>query len=342
MIDLLSKKKEPRLSIVLHILVWSIILLLPYLSSGNSPRELSDYFKMGLPPLASAVIFYLNYFYFIPKLLFNRRTTLFLAGNIALYVILIVIMENVRIKFFHPSPEHRGPNTVEMIVRIFITFTMTMGVSVAIRITSQWFMSEALRKELEKEHIKSELINLKNQLNPHFFFNTLNTIYGLIPQQPEKAQNAVHHLGKLMRYHLYDSNEKFVPLEQEINFIHNYIDLMRFRLTPDVSVTYSLPGETNGIKVAPLLFIPLIENSFKHGINLNKISTIDMKMDILNKKTVSFHIRNTSFSAKEQDPASGIGIENLKKRLSLLYPDKHSLLIHNENGYFNCTLKIEA
>lgn len=343
MFDQLNKKKEPRLTIVLHILVWSIILLLPFLSANNSPRQPSDYFRMWLPPLASGIIFYFNYFYFIPKLFFNKRTSFFLLGNLGLYALIIFLMESIRMNFSPALPAGTGPNIVEMIARILITFMMTTGVAIAIRITAEWFKSEAQRKELEKERIQTELTNLKNQLNPHFFFNTLNTIYGLIPQQPEMAQNAVHRLSKLMRYHLYESNEKFVPLEQEIKFIHNYIDLMKFRLTDSVSVTYKFPEYTNGIMVAPLLFITLIENSFKHGINLNKPSSIDMSMDILNKKTIIFYIQNTSFPAKESiEPASGIGIENLKKRLSLLYPGKHNLMIENANGYFTCTLKIEV
>ncbi|KXK22615.1 MAG: signal transduction histidine kinase LytS [Bacteroidetes bacterium OLB12] len=316
MVDLLNKKRESRLTIVLHLLVWSIMLLLPFLTAKDSPRQLNDYFRMWLPPVASAVIFYGNYLYFIPNLFFNKRTSLFLAGNLVLYVAVIFIMESIRVSAFPASPDGRGPNTIEMITRIAITFVMTTGVAVAIRITGAWFKSETQRKELERERVQTELANLKNQLNPHFFFNTLNTIYGLIPQQPDSAQQAVHRLSKLMRYHLYESNEQFVPLEQEIKFIHNYIDLMQFRLTPAVSVTCKFPEHTNGIQVAPLLFITLIENSFKHGINLHKPSSIDMVMDITNNKTIVFQIRNTSFPSKESaEPASGIGIENLKKKV---------------------------
>lgn len=237
---------------------------------------------------------------------------------------------------------HLGPPASDMIMRALIAFTMTTGIAVAIRTTKQWFISEDVRKDLEREHLKSELANLKNQLNPHFFFNTLNNIYGLIIQNQEKAQEAVLQLSKLMRYLIYDSNEKYVSLTKEIEFMHHYIDLMKLRVTNNVKVTYAFPKETSGYTIAPLLFISLIENSFKHGISADKPSEIHMDLKITTEKEVVFSIKNTSFPKKDNDRSgSGIGLENLKKRLNLLYANKHSIDVTSDADYYSTILTVK-
>lgn len=236
----------------------------------------------------------------------------------------------------------RVPDDLEISTRLIMSFLVTTGIAVAIRITSEWFRSETVRKELEQEHLKSELSNLKNQLNPHFFFNTLNTIYGLIPQNTQLAQDVVYRLGKLMRYHLYESNEFMMPLAREIEFINTYVELMKVRVASFVVVESHFPVEGNGIKVAPLLFIPLIENSFKHGISPDKSSSIKISLEIVNRKKIMFVIQNTSFPKKDNDRSgSGIGLENLQKRLGLLYPGRHSFSAHTTPDYYTCSLILE-
>jgi LytS/YehU family sensor histidine kinase len=305
------------------------------------------------------VVFYANYFSFIPKLLLSKKLVIFFIVNLMLYSACIVILETSKdiirpgppedqamkkppsSQHEMPMPLRGGPSQTEMILMAFIAFAMTTGVAVAIRTTTQWFRSEDLRKDLEREHLKSELANLKNQLNPHFFFNTLNNIYSLINQNQEKAQDSIIQLSKLMRYLLYDSNEKYVPLKKEIEFIHHYIDLMKLRITPNVSVKYSLPKETGGYNIAPLLFISLIENSFKHGISLGKPSEIEMDLKIDDLKDLIFNIRNTSFPKSDKDRSgSGIGLENLKKRLALLYPHKHTLEVKSDENYYQAILTV--
>lgn len=234
----------------------------------------------------------------------------------------------------------RAPSQTEMMLRAFFAFAMTTGVSVAIRITTKWFRSQDILKDLEREHLKSELANLKNQLNPHFLFNTLNNIYGLIIVNQDKAQEAVHQLSKLMRYLLYESNEKFVPLSREIEFMHHYIDLMKLRINNNVQVAYKFPNESSSYQIAPLLFISLIENSFKHGISLNKPSEIVMTMSISQGKLV-FIIVNTAFPKKDNDRSgSGIGLENLAKRLRLLYPGSHTMNISATQIYYQTILTV--
>lgn len=137
---------------------------------------------------------------------------------------------------------------------------------------------ESSRRELEKSRAEAELQNLKSQLNPHFLFNTLNNIYSLIAFSPERAQEAVHDLSRLLRYVLYDSSQPMVPLEKELDFIRNYVELMRIRLPEHVKLTTDISAATPETQVAPLLFISLIENAFKHGVSHNKPSFIDLKI----------------------------------------------------------------
>jgi hypothetical protein len=342
MFQIKNSRHQRYLTVVLHLLVWAIIFNLPMLSTGNAPHTMKEYFRSWVPPVAFALVFYINYFYLIPRLLFTKRTWQFFVSNAILYAITITLLEEVK-TIMIPIPGPHAPHVLEVIVRFIIAFSMATGVSVAIRITGEWFRSEDIRKDLEKEHLKSELVNLKNQLNPHFFFNTLNTIYGLIVQNQEVAQDAVHRLSKLMRYHLYDSNERYVPLRKEIEFMVHFIDLMKLRITPNVLVQYNFPEVTHDIMVAPLLFIPLIENSFKHGVHLNKPSEIVMTLEVIHQKQIVFYIRNTSFPKKENDQSgSGIGLENLKKRLSLLYPERYTFVAEENGAYFDCTLTIHV
>lgn len=338
--------KLKYLEIGLHLLVWALVINLPFLSFNDSQHiTLDQYVRSIVFPLFFAVVFYTNYFFSIPKLLLSKKLVIFFIINLVLYCACSVVLEMLK-DFIRPGfPSDQapgdGPSQAEMILRAFIAFALITGVAVAIRTTTQWFRSEELRKDLESEHLKSELANLKNQLNPHFFFNTLNNIYSLINQNQEKAQDSIIQLSKLMRYLLYDSNEKYVPLKKEIEFIHHYIDLMKLRVTPNVSVKYSLPKETGGYSIAPLLFISLIENSFKHGISLSKPSEIEMELKITEMKDLIFDIRNTSFPKTDKDiSGSGIGLENLKKRLALLYPHKHTLDVKSDENYYQTILTL--
>jgi LytS/YehU family sensor histidine kinase len=242
------------------------------------------------------------------------------------------------IRMIEPPPEIASG----MLIRSFIVFALTTGIAVAIHTTSQWFRSEERRKDLEREHLKSELSNLKNQLNPHFFFNTLNNIYSLISQDQQRAGDAVLQLGKLMRYLLYESNEKFVTLAKEVEFMHHYIDLMKLRLTSNIVVRYSFAFNTSGYSIAPLLFISLIENSFKHGVSSLYPSEIEMDLRIVDYNKLTFSIRNTSFPKNENDHSgSGIGLDNLRKRLNLLYPGKHTLITKTQNSFYQTVLTVE-
>jgi len=209
------------------------------------------------------------------------------------------------------------------------------------RVLERHSQTEKLQKELEKEKLNSELAFLKNQISPHFFFNTLNNIYSLISINAEDSQKAVLRLSKLMRYLLYDSEHGNTKLSNEIDFMNNYIDLMKLRMSDKISLTISFPEKYEDISIPPLIFVPFIENAFKHGISYREKSFIDISMKT-EEGSVLFRCANSVVRNGENvEPEHyGIGLENVTKRLNLLFPGKHELKINKSEKEFEVLLRI--
>jgi len=359
----LNPKQKVSVSIALHALVWCFWFAAPILFSFNDPqgkeppKDPSFYFFIWIPMLSSLLLFYLNYFMLVEKFLFNKKIFWFLCINLILIIAFSYFSEWIRDFFNLMTPfEHKGKlpndNMIDLSNRprppkkfIFglnnLTYVFVVSISVAIRTTSRWYATETQRKNLENENLKSELNNLKMQLNPHFFFNTLNNIYSLIKSSPDKAQESVHGLAKLMRYHLYETNEETVPLSAEVDFLKNYIALMKIRMNPNVIIETDFSIENPTAQIAPLLFISLVENSFKHGVSPTEESFIKIIM-VEQNKILSFVIINTDYpQLKEGVGNTGIGIENLKKRLALIYPEKHNFTQSYKSNHFHVNITIQ-
>ena len=199
-------------------------------------------------------------------------------------------------------------------------------------------------KELEKEKLRSELEYLKYQINPHFFMNSLNNIHALIDIDKDKAQAAIQELSGLMRYVLYDKSSMYVSLEKEICFLRNYIELMRLRYTNKLELNVAFTTEPQGVLVPSLLFMQFVENAFKHGVTYKKKSLIYVSLDLDEAgEYVHFVCRNTlpdAAKATALPSQGGIGIENARKRLELLYGGKASMRIDNDGEWYNVELKI--
>lgn len=217
-----------------------------------------------------------------------------------------------------------------------------VGIAVAVKMTTEWYNNEAQRKEIEKNQAEAELANLKNQVNPHFLFNTLNNIYSLIQIDPAQAQEAVHDLSGMLRYVLYESQKDTVPLAKECEFLNEYVKLMGARLTSGVKLEVSLPSSLSNRQIAPLLFIPLVENAFKHGISDTDESfiRIELKED---GEYVTCLVENSCFPKDDTDRSgSGIGITNLKRRLDLLYPGAYSFEYGRVQSVYRSLLRIRT
>ena len=343
----LAPKSKVFANVALHLLIWGFWFAAPILFSFNNPqrneppRDPSFYMFIWIPMLFSLILFYLNYFTLIEKYLFNKKLLWFLGINIVLIICFSYFSNWAREFFRIAMPVNKGmPSPPRGFVFGIhnLTFFFVVSISVAIRTTSRWYASETERKNLENENLKSKLSNLKMQLNPHFFFNTLNNIYSLIKVSPDKAQESVHGLAKLMRYHLYETNEEKVPLSGEVDFLNSYIALMKIRVSPNVNVESDFVIENPTVQIAPLLFISLVENAFKHGVSPIEESSISIVMHEENK-ILSFEVTNTDHPQESKDlNESGIGLENLKKRLELIYPEKHNFV----QGYMNSLYHVKV
>ena len=266
-----------------------------------------------------------------------------MVANVVIYLVHRMIIPD---EFLHHRPIPRPPRPGLMQWQDSITLALMVGLSVAIKMTQKWIVSEKERKQLEQERTEAELKNLKNQLNPHFLFNTLNNIYSLIAISPDRAQSAVLELSKMLRYVLYENAQAYVPMEKELEFNHNYIELMRLRLARHVKVEVDMPdGLCRGYQIAPLLFITLIENAFKHGVSNSKPSFIDLDIHQKGDRVVCY-LKNSYFpkDAEQDKSGSGIGIKNLRKRLELIYPNRHifSYGVEGDNYYSMLELQISG
>lgn len=317
---------------IIHIAAWGILFGLPFFFTGRESQEVTvvSYLRSVIVPLSFMMVFYVNYFLLVNRYLFSRHGWKYFLSNLVLIAFGMLTVH--LLMQLLPPPEihrpHRPPREWQEVVGFFLVnamlYALVAGLSVAIKMTNGWYQIESMRHELEKSRAEAELQNLKSQLNPHFLFNTLNNIYSLIAFSPERAQEAVHDLSRLLRYVLYDSSQPQVSLENEFDFIRNYVELMRIRLPEQVELKTEIAAAQPDARIAPLLFISLIENAFKHGVSNSRPSFIHLNIH-QNGDLVVCLLENSYFPKDtEQDKSgSGIGLKNLRKRLELIYPNKH-------------------
>jgi len=346
----------------MHLLVWIVLIILPQIIisrySGNN-----NFIAWGfyVNAFIIGIIFYINYFWLVPKFYMrNKKTIYFILALVVVFCFYFVLdYSNQALHSPDRERERRTSESVEerareprfqrppfKLMQIYgysLMSIVIVGFSIGLKAIEQHSASEKRQKELEKEKLNSELAFLKNQVSPHFFFNTLNNIYSLVEINSEDAQAAILKLSKLMRYLLYESEHGETFLSAEIEFMKNYIDLMQLRVSKKVDVNIELPQENTDLKVPPLLFIPFIENAFKHGISYRDKSFIRVLMTTEDRK-ISFMCANSVAADKKEkhdENHSGIGLENVKKRLQLLFPAKHVLNVSSTEEVFTVSLEIE-
>ncbi len=328
---------------VINIIAVVLLLCLPllFIPSEEAGRTIDIYIKIVSVIFPILLIFYFNFFFLIVRLLVKRRWRWYILSNIG--ISLLFSLTSFGVYTFFPDPfdtAYHLPFVVFAVRNLFLV-TIVAVLAVAIRMTIEWYRTENAKAKIEAVASQAELKNLKSQLNPHFLFNTLNNIYSLISIDKDKAQHSVLGLSKILRYVLYDNNQDKVQLQKELLFTRSYIELMSLRLTEKVNVSVNIPDETNGDMIAPLMFITLIENAFKHGVSQTESSFIDIGIEI-SDNLVTCTVKNSFFPKKENDySGSGIGITNLKRRLELIYPKKHEYNISLLDNVYVSTLKIE-
>ena len=344
---MISDKKSRRAFILMNIMAVVLFYSLPFfINPRNETLTFVRYLGYCGSITANLLVFYVNFFVFIKRFMLQKRWIVFFVSNLLLIStvsILLYLWHGYYFTNLAGIPmEHIPPprNSFVFIARDMFFMMLTASMAVAIRVTLEWQHTDREKAKMEIVASQAEIKNLKNQLNPHFLFNTLNNIYSLMRMDQEKAQEAVLSLSKTLRYVLYDNNQEKVSLDKDLAFTKSYIDLMSLRLTDKVNVRVNISEKTEGLTIAPLMFITQVENAFKHGISQAAPSFIDIDIDI-HEKVILCSVRNSFFPKDVNDySGSGIGIDNLQRRLSLIYPGKHSFNYSTLNNVYISELKI--
>jgi two-component system LytT family sensor kinase len=303
------------------------------------PFKLPDEFwvKQILMRLFWAGLFYLNLLVLTPKLLYKNRLGLYLLILVCAVVASIYVNDFLDeitgskaafIKMFKLKPIEKNSHDFYWTM---MTALVLLGISTIIAFYKRLKIDQAVFEATSRDKVTTELSLLKAQINPHFFFNILHTIYALAETNPPASRDAIYTLSHMMRYVIYETKNDLTDIEKEIKFIEDYITLMRLRLTENVQIIYEKQEGMRNYEIAPMLFLPFVENAFKHGISLINPSYIYIDISQSQNK-LKVEVKNSLFEDKAQylEESNGIGVVNTKRRLDLLYPEKHTLEIIND------------
>lgn len=310
---------------IIQVVVAAFIFLLPaatgYASSYNWETARATLWMTWSWLHISLVMYFLNFYVFAPFLMLRHRKKWFVIANI----IVLIIAHSPHIFYDTNSlaPWMRAGYYSFLVVSILLEVLAIMGATTIRYLMRQQDLERQLREEKQK-HTEAELEWLKNQLNPHFLFNTLNNISSLVQIDADLAQDSIAQLSDLLRYAMYETRHETVPLKGEVEFMQNYIDLMRLRCNEKTTINCQLSMVNYQLDIAPLLFISLIENAFKHGVSSGRDSRINITLTT-DDHLLTFVCENTNYPKDEQNRSgSGIGIENTKRRLELIYKDRYT------------------
>lgn len=360
-----NKNNKKIVTIIAHAVAWICFFTLPYLVFFPRMRE----FSISDHQLASIIcnnvflvlFYYLNTLLLIPKFLAKEKWLWYvLSIVVCLFIFLYIPREIAKLiaqpEGFNPqnrefirNPAYTGKKHFYGMMRgnrpvadpyntVLFLLIFTMGTSISV--VQRWLKTEQTRKETENEKLNTELSFLKSQVNPHFFFNTLNNIYSLAVVRSELTAPAVMKLSAIMRYILTETQHDLVPLSNEVDFIHNFIDLQKVRLTDKVSLNFTTEGSISDLLIAPLLFIPFVENAFKYGVSTKEASSINIEIKTVGNTIVFTAVNYIVPSENNLMENTGIGINNVKRRLELMYPGKHQLSTTQKDNYYTVHLEI--
>ncbi len=340
--------------LALQLLGWGVVLGLSLFWSFGSTSERIDSYGVArftlnvIIPLMS--IYLLNYVIFIPRYLFKDRTTLFFVANLFLVLFLLVISFSISkydvLASLRPNPnKHRPIINTMFLMRDMVNYVLMIGLVTALRLSERLQQSQEALREAESARVKAELANLRSQINPHFLLNTLNNIYALTAIDAEKAQKTIKELSNLLRYILYDNLNDRVSLAGEIEFIKTYIELMSIRLPRKVQLTTSFNvASADATSIAPLIFISLIENAFKHSVSASGEGFIDICFDLNTEcGEMTLSIKNSNHAKRDEDKSGhGIGLEQVKRRLEILYPQTHTWVVEQDDKIYSSVLTLKT
>jgi sensor histidine kinase YesM len=321
-----------------HLLFWSIVILYFTFGYGKPGYYVETVQRVMLFLPGHIFLTYMFFYYLIPRYLQTQRYILLVIVGLTIYFISLfygfVVNFYLLDLFDIPSIWIGSP---------LIGQTTMLGAALSIKFLKQWYKEKQRTQELKQQNIQSELKLLKSQIHPHFLFNTLNNLYSSILDQSPGASDIVLKLSELLRFMVYESADAFIKVSKEITLLQHYLDLEKLRYGDRLEVAYSVNGDFHNKYIAPMLLLPLIENAFKHGVS-HQIEQCWISIDIhIVEDWFSFKIINSRDDTEEihANRFGGVGIENVKKRLKLIYPDKHSFKITNTPDIFVVNLRVK-
>jgi LytS/YehU family sensor histidine kinase len=328
---------------VLHIFFWLLILLFYVIFFGRKNENYAQTFIFTglLMPVTIVTTYFLNY-RLVPNYLMKDRFGLFALYFI--YTLIASVYLEMFISFFifivvaKLQIKDMSPASIDIFF-LLASLLVVVFFGVAIKMLLHWRKSKEDYQKLMRDKVEAELKFLKAQLNPHFLFNTLNNLYYLSSEKSDKTPQAILALSELLDYVLHDTKIDFVSLEKELKQVKNYIELESLRYEDRLEVNWKISDNTDGVKIAPMLLITLVDNAFKHGV-MTSIGKAWIEISIeCHPKRISIHLKN-SHVKKEEPLGEGIGLENLKSQLNLLYSNRHQLIIENNATVFSVNLEL--
>jgi two-component system, LytTR family, sensor kinase len=347
--------RHKLLVIFTHILLWGLFLVLPLFIYRIRIPGVHFFYREIINKAFLIALFYFNFYYLLPRLFKNRRIFSYVLSLMAALIFLCVqqlILETWFLRLYPRRPDRFYPAGAVlakngkdgMIYLITLQHALSSGTVILllsgfIKLAHSLFISEKQKKILENERLNAELNFLKLQINPHFLFNTLNSIYSQAHFKSEQTEHSILKFSRIMRYVLYDSTAEKISLSQDLEYISNYIDLQKLRLSKNITIHYDVPGTVNGLVIAPLLLITFIENAFKHGISYTAPSEIKIAIAVTGNQLL-LTVGN-AMTQSSREASGGVGLINAQRRLNVLYPGRHTLDVVENNHLYIVNLKIE-
>ncbi|HZV68110.1 MAG TPA: histidine kinase [Saprospiraceae bacterium] len=311
---------------LLHALFWLLVFFVMLMAGPTNTSSLLEITRKLINLAFYILVVYINLGYLIPRFLSQKNFMTYCL----LLLVMVAVFTPILVTLLYLTTEEAEPREYLLMNQqwIFLLLFMIAGGSTVIKIISDWQRHQRDRKDLETQRMQSEIKFLKSQINPHFLFNTLNSLYALTLKKSDKAPEIVIKLSEMMRYMLYECNERRVPLQKEVNYIENYLAMEKLRQSGRADILFKVEGQISDQTIAPLIFIPFLENSFKHGLN-HQINDgyVHVNMKVLGEKLLLRILNSKPNQAiiPLESQNGGIGLANVRRRLSLLYPNQYKL-----------------
>ncbi len=329
---------------LIHILFWLFIACIWFYLRYDDYATIREAVWVTVIKVADlALVMYFANLVLVPKILYKKKYFLF-ALSFVLAVGFSSVLKMWMMSFVQQNESLiQFSNIKEKVYNNFVTQFFLVLASIGLKSVVDYLKLQNQLVQVAKEKAEAELNFLKSQINPHFLFNSLNSVYFLISKENESARAALHKFSDMLRYQLYECNGQKLPVGKEINYLKDYVDLQRLRINENCVVQFNCDRDVKSFRIEPLLLIPFVENSFKHVSHFNNGRKNEVQINISRDDgSLNFSVYNTIEKKQKpkQENSSGIGLANVKKRLELLYPGKYSLHVNVKEGWYGVDLKL--